>query len=45
MAIMKEKEENYNGFWKQLGCVLSVVAIFAIMAVFAIGIYLLVKGF
>ena len=42
---MQEKEENYNGFWKQMGCILSVVAILAIMAVFAIGIYLLVQGF
>nr|WP_299382010.1 hypothetical protein [Allomuricauda sp.] len=42
---MEEKQEEYNGFWKQLGCMLSVVVILAIVTVFAIGTYLLIKGF
>ena len=42
---MQQKEKDYNGFWKQLGCILSVIAILAILSVFIIGIYLLAKGF
>ena len=40
-----KKEKAYNGFWKQLGCVLSLLAILAIVAIFVIGFYLLIKGF
>ncbi|MEZ4811029.1 MAG: hypothetical protein R2819_11780 [Allomuricauda sp.] len=42
---MHKKEEVYNGFWKRLGCILSLVAIVGIVTVFVIGVYLLVKGF
>ncbi|WP_262420322.1 hypothetical protein [Flagellimonas meishanensis] len=42
---MQENQNEYNGFWKQLGCILSIVAIFGIIAVFVIGFYLLLNGF
>jgi len=40
-----KKEKAYNGFWKQLGCVLSLLVILAIIAIFIIGFYLLIQGF
>jgi hypothetical protein len=40
-----KKEKAYNGFWKQLGCILSLLAILGIAAVFIIGFYLLINGF
>lgn len=43
-VTMGEKQKEYNGFWKQLGCILSVIAILGILAVFAIGAYLFFKG-
>ncbi len=43
--LMQEKEKPYNGFWKQLGCILSVIAIFGIIALFVVGFYLFIKGF
>ncbi|WP_262885598.1 hypothetical protein [Flagellimonas ochracea] len=42
---MQEKEQSYNGFWKQAGCFLSIIAILGIVAVFIIGFYLLISGF
>ncbi|MEM9649454.1 MAG: hypothetical protein AAF969_13325 [Bacteroidota bacterium] len=42
---MEEKQKEYNGFWKQLGCILSVVVILAIVSIFIIGAYLLFNGF
>ncbi|MDC6364585.1 MULTISPECIES: hypothetical protein [Flavobacteriaceae] len=42
---MEKKEKEYNGFWKQLGCILSLIAILGIMAIFVIGFYLLINGF
>lgn len=40
-----ENEETYNGFWKQAGCLLSVIAILGIIAVIALAGYMFVKGF
>ncbi|WP_420601302.1 hypothetical protein [Flagellimonas sp.] len=42
---MEEKEKEYNGFWKQIGCILSVIAILGIVSVVVLGIYMLLKGF
>jgi len=42
---MQEKEETYSGFWKQIGCTLSVIAIIGIISVIVIGLYMLLKGF
>jgi hypothetical protein len=42
---MQEKEKEYNGFWKQLGCILSLVAIFGIIALLIIGFYLLIGNY
>ena len=42
---MQEKEENYTGFWKQLGCILSVIVILGMLTILGIGIYLFAKGF
>jgi len=42
---MQEKEKEYNGFWKQLGCTLSLVAIFGIIALLIIGFYLLIGNY
>jgi hypothetical protein len=42
---MQEKEKTYNGFWKQAGCILSLVAIFGMIALFAMGFYFLIKGY
>ncbi|SHG33102.1 hypothetical protein [Flagellimonas flava] len=42
---MEEKQKEYNGFWKQLGCILSVVVILTIVSIFIIGAYLLFNGF
>ncbi|WP_262510994.1 hypothetical protein [Flagellimonas nanhaiensis] len=42
---MEKKEKEYRGFWKQLGCILSLVVILAILAIFVIGFYLLIKGY
>ncbi|MEO2052334.1 MAG: hypothetical protein ABGX00_11275 [Allomuricauda sp.] len=39
---MEEKEKEYNGIWKQVGCILSLVAIFAIIALVVMGFYLLI---
>ena len=40
---MEEKE--YSGIWKQAGCILSLVAILGIIALFVMGFYLLIQGF
>jgi hypothetical protein len=42
---MQEKEKAYNGIWKQAGCILSLIAIFGIIALGIIGLYLLIQGF
>tara|TARA_Y100001933_G_scaffold253821_1_gene294642 strand:- start:14084 stop:14212 length:129 start_codon:yes stop_codon:yes gene_type:complete len=42
---MQEKEKEYNGIWKQIGCVLSLIAIFGIIALAIIGLYLLIKNY
>nr|WP_288935356.1 hypothetical protein [uncultured Allomuricauda sp.] len=42
---MREKEKAYNGIWKQAGCILSLIAIFGIIALVIIGLYLLIQGF
>ncbi|MGX1930335.1 hypothetical protein [Flagellimonas sp. 2504JD4-2] len=42
---MEEKEQEYKGFWKNAGCILSVLAILGIIAIFVIGLYMLIKGF
>ncbi|MFT0715727.1 hypothetical protein [Flagellimonas lutimaris] len=42
---MREKEKEYQGIWKQAGCILSLIAIFGIIALFIIGLYLLIQGF
>lgn len=42
---MEKMEEDYNGFWKQLGCWLSVIAILAIILIFVLGFYMLFNGF
>ncbi|WP_262706547.1 hypothetical protein [Flagellimonas pelagia] len=39
---MEEKEKEYKGIWMQLGCILSLVAILGIIALFIMGIYLLI---
>ncbi|WP_431160208.1 hypothetical protein [Flagellimonas beolgyonensis] len=39
---MEEKEKEYNGIWKQVGCILSLVAILAIIALVVMGFYLLI---
>ena len=31
-----EKEEEYKGIWKNIGCTLSVIVIFSMIAVFVI---------
>ncbi|KQC29191.1 hypothetical protein AAY42_04205 [Flagellimonas eckloniae] len=43
--FMQEKEKTYNGFWKQIGCTLSIIAILGILAVIIIGFYMLLSGF
>jgi len=42
---MQEKEKEYNGIWKQMGCILSLIAILGIIAVVIIGLYLLIQGY
>ncbi len=42
---MEEKEEEYKGFWKNVGCILSVVAILGIITVLVIGAYMWSNGF
>jgi len=42
---MQEKEKAYNGIWKQAGCILSLIAIFGIIALVVIGFYLLIQGY
>jgi len=42
---MQENERAYNGIWKQAGCILSMIAIFGIIALVIIGLYLLIQGF
>ena len=42
---MREKEKAYNGIWKQAGCILSLIAIFGIIALMIMGFYLLIKGY
>ncbi|WP_255512456.1 hypothetical protein [Flagellimonas sp. S3867] len=42
---MEEKEKEYSGFWKNAGCILSVIAIFGILAVIVIAVYMFAKGF
>ncbi|HKL91398.1 MAG: hypothetical protein ACX93O_08690 [Flagellimonas sp.] len=42
---MQEKEKAYNGIWKQAGCILSLIAIFGIIALVIIGLYLLIQGY
>ena len=42
---MEKKEKAYNGIWKQVGCILSLIAIFAIIGLFVMGFYLLIQGF
>lgn len=42
---MQRKEKDYNGFWKQLGCILSVIVILGMLTVMGLGIYLFAKGF
>ncbi|MGW9686171.1 hypothetical protein [Flagellimonas sp. 2504JD1-5] len=42
---MEEKEKEYSGFWKNAGCILSVAAIFGIMVVIILAVYMLIKGF
>lgn len=39
---MEQKEKEYNGVWKQAGCILSLVAILAIIALVVMGFYLLI---
>ncbi|WP_262491907.1 hypothetical protein [Flagellimonas lutaonensis] len=34
-----EKEKEYNGFWKQAGCLLSVVAILAFITILVLFFY------
>lgn len=43
--FMQEKEKEYNGIWKQIGCILSLVAIFGIITLVIIGFYLLIKNY
>jgi len=38
------EEKAYNGFWKQMGCVLSILAILGIATILITGVYLLFKG-
>jgi len=42
---MQEKEKEYNGIWKQLGCVLSLIAIFGIIALVVMSLYLLIQNY
>jgi hypothetical protein len=42
---MEDKEKEYNGIWKQVGCILSLVAIFALIGLFVMGFYLLIRKY
>lgn len=41
---MEEHGGTYRGFWKQLGCVLSVVAILGIIAIVVLIVYMHLTG-
>ncbi|WP_298789526.1 hypothetical protein [uncultured Allomuricauda sp.] len=41
---MEEKKKEYKGFWKDIGCILSVVAILGIITIIILGIYMLLQG-
>ncbi|WP_262911455.1 hypothetical protein [Allomuricauda sp. SCSIO 65647] len=38
-----EKKKEYSGFWKQAGCILSVIAILAFLTILALFIYFAIK--
>ncbi|GMN05326.1 hypothetical protein MTsPCn5_07140 [Croceitalea sp. MTPC5] len=39
-----EKEQEYSGIWKNIGCILSAIAIFGILAFIGIMAYQLFSG-
>ncbi|WP_262708047.1 hypothetical protein [Flagellimonas allohymeniacidonis] len=39
-----EEKEVYRGFWQQLGCVLSLIAILGILFLIGLGIYFFLTG-
>ncbi|MDT0607462.1 hypothetical protein [Croceitalea rosinachiae] len=41
---MEKKEKEYSGVWKDIGCILSALAIFGIIAVITILIYQFLRG-
>jgi len=42
---MEERKKEYNGIWKTMGCLLSLVAIFGIFFLLGLGMYYLIMGF
>jgi hypothetical protein len=40
-----EEEKEYSGIWKDIGCVLSAIAILGILALFVVLGYLFFNGF
>lgn len=43
--FMQKEEKAYNGIWKQAGCILSLIAIFGIIGLMIMGLYLLIQGY
>ncbi|WP_262917768.1 hypothetical protein [Allomuricauda sp. F6463D] len=39
------QKKDYNGIWKHVGCTLSLIAIFGMIALVVISLYLLIQGF
>ena len=42
---METKEKEYNGIWKIVGMLLSLVAIFGILFLLGMGLYFLIGGY
>ncbi len=42
---MQKEEKEYRGIWKQIGCILSLVAIFGMIGLMIMGLYLLIQGY
>lgn len=40
-----DEEKEYSGIWKKVGCILSVIAIFSMLGLFFLLVYLFFSGF
>ncbi|MET1259262.1 hypothetical protein ABV409_07970 [Flagellimonas sp. DF-77] len=41
---MAETEQEYKGFWKKLGCILSALVMLCLLTIVCLGIYFFVSG-